>query len=490
MDSGLGPGPRPVPSRLPPFIASDIDFIEEFALAPKVRKTGHRKSAVRAKTCQVRGLPAVSLSRCQPVPLNHRPDMDEILELEIRRLGASGDGIADGPIFVAGALPGERVRVRRIGKERARLLDVLAGARARVAAPCAHFGTCGGCAVQHLADDAYAQWKVSLVETALAARGLAATVEPLVRIAPGTRRRAELAARRTPEGVLLGFHEAASAAIVDLRACHVLVPALVRLLPALRGLLGDMLRPGETCDLHASAADNGIDLLVTGRSPDPRRRTALADFAAANGIVRIAWRRNAGDTPEIVALHEAPLVSVGGIPVALPPGAFLQAAREAEAALSAEVATALAKAKRVVDLYAGLGTFSFPLAARVHAVEGDGAASAAMLAAARGTGRAGRITCEARDLARRPLLPEELDDYDAAIFDPPREGASEQARHLAASAIPLVVGVSCNPATFARDARTLVDGGYELRRVVPVDQFVWTGHVELVAVFAKPKKRR
>ncbi|MBI1244872.1 MAG: hypothetical protein GC202_07690 [Alphaproteobacteria bacterium] len=415
--------------------------------------------------------------------------MTDTLELTIARLGASGDGVADGPIYVAGALAGERVRVRRIGKDRAQLVEVIERARERVAPPCAHFGTCGGCAVQHLADDAYAGWKTALVKAALAARGLDVAIEPMVRIAAPTRRRAELAARRTPEGVTLGFHESASGAIVDLASCAVLVPPLVALLPALRKLLAESLRPGETCDLHVTAADNGVDLLVTGRSPDTRRRAALADFAAANRIVRIAWRRNPGDAPEIVALHEAPRIDIGGVAVVPPPGAFLQAARAAEEALAGEAMDAIGKAKRVVDLYAGLGTFSFPLAGRVHAVEGDAAASAAMLAAARAAGRAGRITCEARDLARRPLLPEELDDYDAAIFDPPREGAGEQARHLAASTVPVVVGISCNPATFARDARTLVDGGYELKRVVPVDQFRWTGHVELVAIFAKAKSR-
>ncbi len=415
---------------------------------------------------------------------------EELPELEIRRLGAAGDGIADGPVFVAGALPGERVRARRTGKDRATLVEIVRASPARATPPCAHFGTCGGCQIQHLAADAYAEWKMSLVKAALGARGLDVAVEPIVHIAPATRRRAELAALRTPDGVALGFHEAGSETIVDLSACAVLVPSLVALLPALRAFLRETLRPGERCDLHATAADNGIDLLVTGRAPDARKRITLADFAAANRIVRIAWRRHAGDTPEIVALHEAPRIAVGGVSVALPPGAFLQAAREAETALAAEVAAAIGKAKRVVDLYAGLGTFSFPLAARVHAVEGDAAASAAMLAAARASARAGRITCEARDLARRPLLPEELDDYDAAIFDPPREGAGEQARHLAASTVPVVVAVSCNPATFARDARTLVDGGYELKRVTPVDQFVWTGHVELAAVFAKAKKRR
>jgi 23S rRNA (uracil1939-C5)-methyltransferase len=341
-----------------------------------------------------------------------------------------------------------------------------------------------------MSEESYVAWKTSLLTAALAARGIDIVPAPMMRVANATRRRAEFAALRAPDGVKLGFHAEGSDGIVDMASCLVLVPRIVALLPALREFLAALLRPAERCDLHVTAADNGIDLLLTGRNLDVRKRTALADFAAANGIVRIAWRRETGETPEIVAQHESPRIAFGTAEVVPPPGAFLQAARPAEMALVSEIAAAVGRAKRIVDLYAGLGTFSFPLTGRVHAVEGDAAASAAMQAGARASFRAGRVTCEARDLERRPLLPEELEDYDAAIFDPPREGAREQARHLAASAVPTVVAVSCNPVTFARDARTLIDGGYALERVVPVDQFLWTGHLELVAVFRKPKKRR
>jgi len=416
--------------------------------------------------------------------------MEQTLELTIRRLGAGGDGIADGPVFVAGALPGERVRAIAAGKDRTRAVEILAPSPDRVTPPCKWFGTCGGCSVQHLAEPAYAAWKVGLLTAALAARGLDVTPAPLLRVAHATRRRAEFGALRTPSGVAMGFHAEGSDALVDIDACLLLVPELAKLLPALRAFLGTYLRSDERADLHVTAADNGIDLLVTGRNPDTRKRAEFANFAAANGIVRVAWRRERGDTPEIVALHEAPRVTFAHVAVAFPPGAFLQASRAAELVLSAEVAASVGRAKRTVDLYAGLGTFTFPLTGRVHAVEGDKAAIAALESAARGAFRAGRTTAEARDLERRPLLPEELADYDAAIFDPPREGAAEQAAHLARSDVPVVVAVSCNPATFARDARTLVDGGYTLTRVVPVDQFVWTGHLELVAVFAKPRARR
>lgn len=416
--------------------------------------------------------------------------MEETVELEIRKLGASGDGVADGPLFVPGALPGERVRAQRFGKDRARAVEILTKSPDRVEPPCPHFHSCGGCAVQHLAEAPYVAWKQGLLVAALSARGLDIKPAPMLRIAGGTRRRAELSALRTQGGVTLGFHTEGSGELVDIQSCLVLLPKIVALLPALRAFLADFLRPAETFDIHVTAADNGIDLLLTGRSPDARKRASLADFAAANGIVRIAWRRETGEEPEIVVLHESPRVSFGTVEVVPPPGAFLQATRPAELAIASEIAASVGRAKRIVDLYAGLGTFSFPLTGRVHAVEGDAAASAAMQAGARAGFRAGRVTCEARDLERRPLLVEELDEYDAAIFDPPREGAREQATYLAASSVPVVVAVSCNPASFARDARVLVDGGYTLARVVPVDQFLWTGHLELVATFTKPKKAR
>ena len=416
--------------------------------------------------------------------------MAETLDITIRKLGASGDGVADGMVYVAGTLPGERVRVQRSGKDRARLVEILEPAPERVAAPCKHFGACGGCSLQHMADAAYVSWKTGLAASALAARGFDVALAPLLRIAPGTRRRAELAAWRGGAGIEIGFHAGHSDTIVDLGACHVLEAPIVALLPKLRLFLNEHLRGNEALDLHLTNCDNGFDLVLTGRTLDTRKRMAVADFAAANRIVRVTWRSEVGSTAEIVALHESPFVTFGTVQVVPPPGAFLQAAKPAETAIVAEIAAAVGRAKRVIDLFAGLGTFGFPLTGRVHAVEGDFAAVAAMQDAARASFRAGRFTAEARDLERRPFMPEELEPFDAAIFDPPREGAAEQAKWLAQSDVPTIVAVSCNPATFARDARTLVDGGYTLARVVPVDQFLWTSHLELVAVFKKPRQRR
>lgn len=415
------------------------------------------------------------------------------IELTIDALGSGGDGLAKtaegSRIVVPGALPGERVRAV-IGKAgRAESVEILSAAPDRVTPPCAHFGACGGCSIQHLGATAYADWKTGLLRDALNRAGLAPEIAPLRSIPPRTRRRADLAAVNAASGVALGFHRDGSADIVDATNCEILSPVLATALPGLRGVLREALDAAERVDLHLTATKEGIDVLITGRLPDARIRAKLAEYARAADIPRIAWRKNIRATPEIVVLRAVPHLDISGVAVEPPPGAFLQAAAESEAILVAEVVGAIGKAKRVADLYAGLGTFTFPLSARVHAVEGNDPARLALDAAARKSERAGRVTSETRDLDRRPLTPPELEAYDAAIFDPPREGAEAQARNFARGRIPTVIGVSCNPVTFARDAKIMTDGGYKLERVVPVDQFLWTGHLELVATFKKPRKR-
>lgn len=415
------------------------------------------------------------------------------IEVDIDALGTGGDGLAKGPdgarLIVPGALPGERARVEPGKGGRCSPVEILAPSPDRVAAPCLHFGACGGCSIQHLADAAYVAWKTGLARAALAREGLEPAISPLRRVAPKTRRRAELAAVKTAAGVALGFHSGNSSSVVDVVACEVLAPSLFAALPGLRAALADILCPAQRVDAHLTATETGIDLLLTGTAPDAKARARLAEYARAADIPRVAWRASPRTSPEIVALRRVPALTLAGVTVEPPPGAFLQASADAEAILVGEVAAAIGKAKRVADLYAGLGTFTFPLAARVRAFEGNDAARAALDAAARKATRAGRIEAETRDLDRRPLTPPELEAYDAAVFDPPREGAEAQARNLARARVPLVVGVSCNPVTFARDAKLLVEGGYKLDRVTPVDQFPWTGHLELVGVFVKPKKR-
>ena len=408
--------------------------------------------------------------------------MSEVVELEIERLGARGDGIAryrGRVVYVPFTAPGDRVRVALTGARgegvSARLVELVQPSEARAVPPCRHFGTCGGCSFQHVSTDAYAEAKRSLVVDALARHGLAgAPVEPLRRLPPGTRRRARFSVR----GGRIGFQGRASHTLVALEECAVLAPVIVALLPALRRLRNNV-------GYSVTLADTGLDVVAERpRAPDLGELETLATFAEGNDLARLSWR--SGDETVPLAQRRPVRVVLGSVPVDLPADAFLQATPEAEAALTALVLAGTAGAVRVADLFAGIGTFTFALAsgARVHAVEGAAPALAALRAAANRAGLA-RVSTETRDLEARPLGPEELAAYDAVVFDPPRAGAKAQAEALARSSVPRVVAVSCNPATFARDAATLVAGGYRLESVVPVDQFVWSPHVELVATFIR-----
>ncbi|GGF41765.1 RNA methyltransferase [Aliidongia dinghuensis] len=411
------------------------------------------------------------------------------IELVIDKLGSEGVGVArlDGrPVLVPGSLPGEQVRVRVMGGA-ADLLDVIAPSPSRIEPACRHFGTCGGCALQHLAWQPYLDFKRDLVVDALRRQGLAdVPVEAVAPSPPESRRRATLEAKRTSGGVLLGFHARASHQIVDLGECPVLLPDLARLLPSLRTLLATLLLPGGSATVLLGQGPGGIDLgLALAAAPDLEQLERLTAFADAQDLARLWWR--VGDMAPVPAAQRRPLGHrFGDVPVEPPAGGFLQATADGEAALTAEVVAALAGAERVADLFAGCGTFGLALGARalLHAVEGDAAALGALTAAARRAGL-GFVSTERRDLDARPLLAAELRRFDAVLFDPPRAGAKAQVEQLAKSTVPRVIGVSCNPATFARDARILVDGGYHLERVLPVDQFVWSPHVELVGRFRR-----
>jgi 23S rRNA (uracil1939-C5)-methyltransferase len=419
---------------------------------------------------------------------------DEVT-LVVDSVGVRGDGVArhaGQPVYIPLTAPGDRVRARlggRRGEGRAaELIDVLApGARATPVCP--HFGTCGGCALQHLADDAYIRTKEALVAGALEQHGLVADeLAPLRRVAPGTRRRARFTIHAARAGAaVVGFNARASHRIVDLGVCAVLHPALTALIAPLRAAATRFWPSGAAGAATATLGDTGVDLLLDlPAAPDLALLEALADFAAAQDLARLAWRAPEMAEPTPAAIRRVPRVVFSGVAVDLPDNAFLQASAEAEAVLVAEVLAATGDAHRVADLYAGLGTFSFALAGRaaVHAVEGSRPAAAALAAAARPAGLP-RVTSECRDLEARPLLAGELERFDAVVFDPPRAGAKAQSIALAGSAVPRIVAVSCNPASFARDARALVDGGYRLARVQPIDQFVWSPHVELVARFER-----
>ncbi|HUS52782.1 MAG TPA: class I SAM-dependent RNA methyltransferase [Thermohalobaculum sp.] len=404
-------------------------------------------------------------------------------EVEIETLGAKGDGVAEGgALFVPYTLPGERVRVVRHG-ERARADEILTASPDRIKPVCPHFGACGGCALQHATEQFTALWKRDLIVATLAARGIAdVVVRPTFTSAPGSRRRITVAGRRTRKGMLIGFHAPGANDIVPIESCAVAEPALIAALSGLEELVGlAASRKGEA-RLTLTLCDGGIDVAVTEAKPITGPAQALlAGVAARAGIARLGWNG------EEVATMRTPAVIMGRARVVPPPGGFLQPTRDGEAALVAAVGEAVGGASRIADLFCGSGTFSLPLAeqAEVHAVDGVAEALAALDAAWRATPGLKLVRCERRDLAHRPLLPAELKGVEAVVIDPPRAGARAVADQLARGRVPRIAAVSCSPATFARDARILIDGGYHLEWVQPIDQFRWSPHVELVAAFRR-----
>lgn len=416
-------------------------------------------------------------------------------EVTVTGLGAAGDGLAMAGgerVFVPFAVPGDRVAIRRTARRGDGWLAAverrLADGPDRTEPLCRHFGVCGGCAVQHVAPDAYRAWKAAKVADALVRQGLDPDVlAPLVSCPPGDRRRIRLAGRRIAGGLVLGFNERASARIVDIAECPVSQPVLVRLLPELRAGLAPLWPAGAVGEVALTLTDGGVDaLLVLDARPDAGWRAAAAALADRLDLARLSIARDAAAVPEPIAVRRPPILRFGDAAVTPPAGGFLQAGVAAERTLAELVGGAVPDDSRIVDLHAGCGTFSLALARRmraVRAIDRDGPALDALAAAARAAGLGGRVVVERRDLDRRPIDPAELARVDVAILDPPRAGAAAQAEALARSKLTAIVYVSCNPATFARDAAVLVAGGLALRRVTPVDQFLWSPHVELVAEF-------
>lgn len=420
-----------------------------------------------------------------------------VIELTIGALGSRGDGIAHHagqPVFVPFALPGERVRVRLAGRRGDGLAaEPLAWIDRSDRAPdrCQHFTRCGGCVLQHLPDPAYQDWVRVQVVDALSRRGLPTSlVEPAQAMPPGARRRARLSYVRRRGKVELGFRARAAHAVVDLAGCAVLLPEIVALLQALRQLLAGLRMAGGAGEVTMTATLSGLDvLLVAAAEPGLDDREALAAFAVAEDLARIAWARGPGVSPEPIVQRRFPRVDFDGVDVVPPPGAFLQASVPAEAAIRAAVMEALGDAQAVADFFCGCGTFALPLAlagCTLRAVDGDAAMLGALTDASRAAGLSANIAAEIRDLERAPLAATELAGLDGVILDPPRAGARAQSEMLAASAVPRVAMVSCHPPSLARDLRILVDGGYRLLRVRPIDAFTWSGRVEAVAALARP----
>jgi 23S rRNA (uracil1939-C5)-methyltransferase len=411
-------------------------------------------------------------------------------DLQIERLGQRGEGIAhaDGKtIYVPYALAGETVRAE-IDGERGQLVDILKPSPDRIEAVCPYYGTCGGCAVQTLDAPAYATWKRDLVATTLKHARVEAEVGALVDAHGDGRRRATFHARYGRRGeVDVGYMKSRAHEIVAIEMCPILAPSMAGALPAARAIAQVLKASGKPLDILVTATLTGLDIDVKGHGPlAPQLMEKLTSVAATQNLARLS---NHG---LLVIERRPPLLRMGRAEVTPPPGAFLQATEAGEIALADTVREATAGSRRILDLFAGVGTFSLRLAesAHVHAADTDAAALAALARAAKDTSDLRPVTTETRDLFRRPLAGTELDAYDAAIFDPPRAGAEAQAKALAASAVPLIVAVSCNPASFARDVGLLAAAGYELAQVTPFDQFRYSPHVEIIGILRKAAKSR
>lgn len=402
------------------------------------------------------------------------------MTLTIERLGLKGDGIAPGPVFVPRALPGEVVTGEIVG-DRMDAPKIVTPSDQRVKAPCPHYNRCGGCTLLHARDSFVAEWKQGIVEKALSAHGIEAAFRPIITSDPMTRRRATFAGRRLKKGALVGFHTRASDTVVPIPDCQLLHPKLRAALPILEELtVLTGARKGEV-SFAVTLGLEGLDIGITGGKPaDAKLIEALAEVARVHDLARISVEG------EAVMTRRPPYVAFDGIKVAPPSGAFLQATPEGEAALRAAVTEAVGPAKMIVDLFAGCGTFALPLAkqAQLHAVEGEKPLTDALHLGWRQAAGLKTVTVETRDLFRRPLLPDELKRFQAAVIDPPRAGAEAQVAELAKAQTGRIAFVSCNPITFARDAKTLLDAGYRLNWVQVVDQFRWSSHIELVASFS------
>jgi 23S rRNA (uracil1939-C5)-methyltransferase len=414
----------------------------------------------------------------------------EAERLVIDHVGHRGDGVVTAggaTVYVPYALGGETVAVAAVPghPDRRSLIKVERASAERIAPLCRHFGVCGGCAVQHWDAERYRDWKREIVVTTLAQAGIDCEVAPLVDAHGLGRRRITLHARMGTHDVLkVGFAAANSHDIIPIDRCPILDPHLDGALNAAWAIAEPLISVGKPLDIQITATNSGLDVDVRGSGP--LATTMIARLSRIAEQHRLARLTRHG---ELVLMRTPPSVHIGAAQVALPPGSFLQATVAGEETLAALVADHCKRAKHIADLFCGVGPFALRLAAksRITAFDSDAGAIAALQKAATSTSGLKPVKAEARDLFRRPLMPQELRDYDTVVFDPPRQGAQAQATQLAASKIATVVAVSCNVATFARDAKIMIDGGYKIEGVTPVDQFRHTPHVELVARFTRKR---
>jgi len=408
-----------------------------------------------------------------------------MVTLTIDSLGAQGDGVATHEgrkVFAPLTLPGETVTADVTG-DRARLIEIIHPAPDRAPPKCSHYGECGGCALQHAPEQQYLAFKHAQVIAALSFQKIDAPVDPVIPVPPRTRRRAVFAAHRAGKSIHVGFHGRRSHTIIPIRDCAVITPGLQALLPKLERLAAIAAPPKDALTITALDTVTGFDIALTGLpkgfSADTRVR--LVQLAGELGLARLSING------EAVMEQTPPTLRAGAAHLTPPPGGFLQACEPSEAAMLSLVKEAAGDARRIADLFSGSGTFSLPLAstATIHAVESDEAALAALDRAARKTPGLKPITIEKRDLFRRPLIKDDLKRFDAVVIDPPRAGAEDQSRQLAQSSVKRIAMVSCNATTFARDLRLLIDGGYKVKRITPIDQFLWSPHIEIVAALER-----
>jgi len=411
--------------------------------------------------------------------------------VKIQSLGAQGDGIAhcpDGTVYVPFTLPGETVAIARV-KDQGTIMSITEASPDRREPACRHFGpdgkngTCGGCSLQHVQDEPYHDFKRNLVIAALRSKGLDVEVDPLVICRPGERRRVVFTARKTEKGLLLGFSQANSHHIVAIEECPIAAPAIVSRLDAIRAVGLPLASNAEPFRITVMETLSGLDIAVDGiKSVNDKQRRALTETVLSmRGIARVSL------SGEILIEPQKPVIEFGSVKVAPPAGTFVQATNVAEEAMAERVLAHVGKSKRIADLFCGTGTFTLRLArvGKVHGVEAEDKPLKSLDFAARNTPGLKPVTIERRDLFRHPLIAKELKLYDAVVFDPPRAGAEAQCKELARSTVKKIVAVSCNPLSFARDLSILVEGGYRITSVTPIDQFLWSPHVEAVATLEK-----
>ena len=422
------------------------------------------------------------------------------INLIIEELGPKGDGLYHGPkgfVCVDRALPGDHIRtdIRRDekGVNRGTILEILEPSELRQKAPCAHYDDCGGCTVQHLKTKYYTDWKIQLVQEAFVKLRLKPQrwLNPIW-IGDRNRRRATFSIFKKGSQVKMGYYRRRSDQISDIDECLIADPKLMLLRDSLKPLLGSILRPSEPIDVFLQLIGPSVDMVITGRvgklgEPDRVVMAVFDKVLESSGVSRISWRLNAHHPVETIRTKGPIVASFGALKVPMPPAAFLQPTFEGEMALVESVLKALPSKGHFADLFSGCGTFSGPMLKHgsVDAYESESLSVKALMRAAAGH----RLEVFRRDLFKNPLRRDLLRNYDAIVFDPPRSGCLEQVTQLALGKVPTLVGVSCNPATFARDARILCDGGYWLQSLQMVDQFLWSHHVEVVGVFTRQKRR-